>query len=273
MSSRKTSFGLRPGLTLTASLLALVVVAVLALLYNNESQSGTKTTVVPSVPPNPSSTAVANPPRSPAFGLPTTDLFGVRLETPTDPAGAALPQDSAGPDPGLGAAWFIAAPAGMMWQRGWNGAALPASRSDGPARIDGGIASGFAHTPQGAGLAAADAMARALAAPDGVWQRVVAARFVGDQAALLERYASSRRDNPDAAKYVVVPAGIKVVGYRDDFAVVQLGVRTPQGKSGFSSWPMVWVDGDWRIRAPEDVGALWAASTLVTSLADFGVWR
>jgi hypothetical protein len=262
-----------PAITLAASLAALIVIAAIALLTNHDDHHGSANSTTPPVSATITSTSAASSTTPPRFGIPTTDLWGARLESPPDPAGVLLPQDTARPDPALGAAWLIAAPGGIMWQRGWGGAALPFSRSDGPTTVAGGIASGFAHTPQGAGLAAADAMARALAAPDGVWQQVIATRFLGDQAALIARYARSRADTADAAKYVVVPAGFKVVDYRDDFTVVQIGLRTPQGQAAYSSWPMAWADDDWRVRIPDDPDALWAPSTPVSSLADFGVWR
>ncbi|WP_067666075.1 hypothetical protein [Nocardia miyunensis] len=207
------------------------------------------------------------------FGLPTLDAFGTRLDTPIDPAGIALAQDpSTRPNPALGPQYLTAAPAGIMWQRGWNTAALPFSASDGPIRVVDGIASGFADTPQGAALAAWDAFARALAAPEGVWQRVVAQRFTGGGQPLLDRFAHSRADNPNVGRNVVVPAGFRIhPDYHPDFAAVDVAVRTPEQIS-YGTWAMVWVDGDWRVRV-DDIDALWAPATPVASLADFGVWQ
>ncbi|NQE85948.1 hypothetical protein [Nocardia terpenica] len=207
-----------------------------------------------------------------ANGLPSMDLFGNRLDPAGNEAGAALAQDAGRrPDPHA-PDYLSITPSGMVWQRGWGGAALGVSRSDGPSRIDGGIASGYADTPQGAGLAAYDALGRALAAPDGVWQQVIAQRYVDGGQALASRFGRSHATTPDMAKYVVVPDGIRVMpGYRPDFAVVQIAIRGKDGW-GCSTWPMVWTNGDWKVRTPENPDDLWASQPL-DSLTGFGVWK
>ena len=207
-----------------------------------------------------------------ASGLPSMDMFGNRLDAVRDDAGEAFSQNAARrPDP-QSPGFLSAAPSGMAWQRGWGGAALGTSRSDGPSRIDNGLASGYADTPQGAALSAYDALGRALAAPDGVWQRVVAQRYVGGGPVLIARFARSRATTPDAAKYVVVPDGIRVLpGYRPDFAVVQIAIRGRDGWS-CSTWPMAWTNGDWKVRTPDNPDDLWALMPL-DSLSGFGVWK
>ncbi|RDI43588.1 hypothetical protein [Nocardia mexicana] len=243
-----------------------VIIAVLVLTLTPPAD---KTTA-----PTPATTAtVAAPAPVTPYRAPTVDLFGNRLDIPPDPAGQALPQDSATrPDPGR-ADYLTAAPAGLQWQSGWGGAALPVSRSDGPEHVRDGIASGFANTPQGAALAACDAIARAVVAPDGIWQAVVRERYLGGGQTLLDRFARSRHTTPDAGRYVTVPDGIRVLpGYRPDFAVVQIAVRADDGWA-YSTWPMAYSDGDWRVRVPDDVGALWQPGTRVPALSGFGQWK
>ncbi|WP_433709707.1 hypothetical protein ACQP2U_24920 [Nocardia sp. CA-084685] len=204
---------------------------------------------------------------------PSTDLFGNRLEVPGTEAGVALAQDtSTRPDP-TRPDYLTIAPARMQWQQGWGGAALPVSGSDGPARIHDGIATGFAHTPQGAALAAADALARALAAPESVWQKVVRERYYGGGQELLDRFARSRERTRDAARYVVVPDGIRIQpGYRDDLAIVQFANRNQLGHT-ISTWPMAWIDGDWRVRVPDNIESLWGPGTYAPTLTEFGSWK
>ncbi|WP_405135456.1 hypothetical protein [Nocardia sp. NBC_01388] len=206
-------------------------------------------------------------------GLPTTDIFGNRLELPSDPAGEPLPQDPTSRSDPSQPNYLTAAPAHLQWQRGWGGAALPVSGSDGPTSIEAGMASGFADTPQGAALAACDALARAFAAPEDVWRNVVRDRYIGGGEPLVDRIAQSRAETPNAATYLVVPEGIRILpDYRPDFAVVQIAVRADSGWA-YGNWPMVWHEGDWRVRVPDDIESLWEPAVPLSSLIDFGSWK
>ncbi|WP_433664643.1 hypothetical protein ACQPW1_22390 [Nocardia sp. CA-128927] len=250
-----------------------VVVAAAFILTITDNHSTPSTPPATDHPVRSSSPNQAAPASSSPAQLPTTDLFGNRLDVPAREEGVALQQDpSTRPDP-AGPGYLTAAPARMQWQRGWGGAALPVSSSDGPTHISDGIASGFANTPQGAGLAAYDALGRALAAPSGVWQQVVNERYFGGGQRLIDRFTRSRRGTPDAASFVVVPEGFRVLpGYRRDFAVVQIAVKSVGGWA-YSTWPMAWTDDDWRIRVPDDIETFWAPGIPISSLADFGSWK
>jgi len=204
---------------------------------------------------------------------PTIDLDGNRLDIPADSAGQALPQNPANRHDPRNPGYLTDPPAGLDWQRGWGGAAFPVSTSDGPEKISNGIASGFARTPQGAAMAACDAIARALAAPDSVWQNVIRQRYLGGGQALVDRIGRSRTENPGAARYAIVPDGIRVLpGYQPDFAVVQIAVRAQDGWA-YGTWPMTWNAGDWRVRVPDDLDTLWQPAIPVADLTDFGQWK
>ncbi|WP_249645226.1 hypothetical protein [Nocardia sputi] len=259
-------------LTILLASITAVVIAVFVLTVTNDNGALNR----PADPGRSSAPATRTfpdpPPSTPALP-PTTDLFGNRLEVTGDDAGSALPQDpSTRPDP-TRPDYLTTPPARMRWQRGWGGAALPMSGSDGPARIEHGIATGFARTPQGAALAAADALARVLAAPDGVWQQVVHQRYYGGGQALTDRFARSRQRTPGAARYVVVPDGVGIQpGYRDDLAVVQFATHDELGYT-ISTWPMAWIDGDWRVRVPDDIETLWGPGASTPVLTEFGSWK
>jgi hypothetical protein len=211
-------------------------------------------------------------PATPSTEPPTTDLFGNRLEVPAPSAGAVVAQTPAGRSDPAGTDYLTAAPAGLRWQRIWDGAAAPISSSDGPTQITDGIATGFSQTPQGAALAAADALARALAAPEETWQQVVRHRFYGGGQPLLDRFARSRADTPEAARYVTVPDGVRIrPGYQADLAVVEFALETRDGYA-VSTWPMVWIDGDWKVRV-DNIEALWDPATPVYTLTGFGTWK
>ncbi|MFC8529197.1 hypothetical protein [Nocardia sp. NPDC057227] len=253
---------------LLAGIVAVVAAAFVLTIVDSDHEE-----TAPVGPERPTATVAATS-SSPTPLPPGADVFGNRLETTNSEAGTALPQDA-----GTRPAWQrpdygSSVPARMQWQRGWGGAALPVSGSDGPERIDSGIAAGFARTPQGAALAALDALARALAAPDGVWQRVVRERYYGDHAGLLDRFtrARARTRTPNVGRYVVVPDGIRVApGFADDFAVVQIATRADLGYT-MASWPMAWIDGDWRVRV-DNPESLWGPGQTVMTLDGFGIWR
>ncbi|WP_405180777.1 hypothetical protein OG225_06125 [Nocardia sp. NBC_01377] len=245
-----------------------VVVAVFVLTITRDSDHEQTAPSTPAASP-----AAVKPSPSESVLPPGTDLFGNRLEVPGIESGIAVPQMIAGrPDPGS-PDYLSTPPAGLRWQRGWSGAAMPISSSDGPTTIRDGIATGFARTPQGAALAAADALARALAAPEPVWQQVVRDRYYGGGTPLLDRFARSRERTRDAGRYVVVPDGVRVrPGYRDDLAVVEFAARDDLGYR-VATWPMAWIEGDWRVRVPADIETLWGPGTYVTNLAGFGSWK
>ncbi|MFI8974160.1 hypothetical protein ACIGO9_14835 [Nocardia asteroides] len=260
---------LRLLLTLFTIIASIVVVVFVVTVTNNdqpEKSQPPRAHTEPAIEPTSSTTSSQSRP-------PTVDMFGNRLEVPADDAGATQPQtvdgriDPARPD------YLTAAPTRLQWQRIWGGAAVAVSGSDGPARIEAGVAAGFARTPQGAALAAMDAIGRAYAAPETIWQNVIRERFYGGGDALIDGFARSRASAPGMARFVTVPEGVRIQpGYRDDLAVVQLAVRSQIGYA-VATWPMVWVEGDWRVRVAEDVDTLWGSGTPAASTAGFGNWR
>ncbi|MEV4156855.1 hypothetical protein AB0J48_27925 [Nocardia salmonicida] len=256
-------------LLILLSIIATVVIVVFVLTVTSGDQTDTAQPPARSGQPT---TTVMPPTTQAAARPPTVDIFGNRLEVPIEEAGAALPQIAEDRIEPTRSDFLTAAPARLQWQRIWDGAAVPVSGSDGPSLIDAGVAEGFARTPQGAALAAMDAIGRVYAAPDPIWRRVIRDRFYGGGDTLIDQFARSRTSDPNMARYVTVPEGVRVQpGYRDDLAVVQLAVRSTTGYA-IATWPMVWVDGDWRIRVPDDAASLWRPATPTSSTVGFGKW-
>ncbi|MBY8862039.1 hypothetical protein K7711_36570 [Nocardia sp. CA2R105] len=247
--------------------IVLVLLASIALAVSHHEHSST----APATSEGTETTPASRPGNT--AEVPGVDLNGNLLELTGSDTGQALPQNPAArPDP-RSPGYLSAPPAGLEWQRGWRGAALPVSRSDGPERIRDGVASGFAHTPQGAGLAACDAIARAVAAPEGIWQNVIRERYLGGGQALIDRFARNRAQTPDAAQYLIVPDGIRILNsYRPEFAVVQIAVAARDGWVS-SSWSMTWHDNDWRVQVPADIDTLWQPALPVATITDFGQWK
>lgn len=192
------------------------------------------------------------------FDVPETDLFGRRIDIPHNPDGVLraqtiAPKHAGDPD------WMSAAPAGLREQGGWqrvHGAVVPFSTSDGPTRIHDGVADGYAHTPQGAALAAVMSLYQVAARPGD--RAVSAARLVLSPAvqATLDSGINSGRlphQQPEVlTRTLIAYDAFRIDTFADDLAVVRLAVRGEQSTRG-RSWvtariPMVWYQGDWRLR-------------------------
>lgn len=253
------------GTTLVLSLLVLTIVfgmAVLVAIRGDGDESSTQppqvtaTDVPTSLPPQ---TSVSRLPDG-AFGVPTTDTRGRRVETPTNPLGQVLPQSGDTPDTTDPEA-VLPPPEGLMWQRVY-GATIPFSTSDGPTAIStDGVPTGFAHTPQGAALAAWQIGQRATWAPDD--QNVA----LLDRAAVVSEAARPEADtlrtngaqvyagNPELpAQMRDVPVAVRITTYSKDFAHVEFAqpLNRDDGFTAISvGVDMVWRDGQWKWVVPE----------------------
>ncbi|MBF6253913.1 hypothetical protein IU414_18330 [Nocardia farcinica] len=166
---------------------------------------------------------------------------------PTTPAkGSLVPQvpvnrSPADPD------WLTAAPQGVSWQR-VEGVPLPFSASDGPSRIDGAVAAGYSHTPQGAAIAALQISMRILYSPD--YARILDAQAAisdGDRQQILTARSTQPRLDPVAVQASTVqPAGFKIGAYTGDAATVYYAYPRPSGSYRIARQAVVWRDGDWR---------------------------
>lgn len=218
-----------------------------------------------------------------AFGIPTTDLHGRRIETPTNPLGQVLPQtattssDTTITDPDAS----LDPPRGLMWQR-VNGAPLPFSTSDGPTTISSaGVPAGFSHTPQGAVLAAWQIYQRAG------WGTLEQTTSVLDQHAVITPESQpvtdrmiNGRDQIEAIRPQLpagmfdVPVAVKVVNYDADYAHIQVAIpATPNRSDGVVAstiaLDVVWRDNTWKWVVPND-GVNPGSS--VTSLSGWSRW-
>lgn len=143
--------------------------------------------------------------------------------------------------------WLTGAPHRISWQR-VDGIPFPFSDSDGPTRIDGAVATGYSHTPQGAVLAAAHISFRLAWSPD--FEAVLDAQARVDErtrAALIE--GRTRSGNVDPAMVAAVakaPVAFKVTEYSDTKAVVFLAFPTSTNVYRVAPVAVVWDDGDWR---------------------------
>ncbi|MFG3553861.1 hypothetical protein ACGGAQ_05675 [Micromonospora sp. NPDC047557] len=213
----------RPGTIAAAVLLALVVIAgvVVALMGGDDG--------VPSPAP-------ANPPASqPAGG--------------TSAAAEALPT-----------AIPTTAPRGVTWELVGQ-AVVPRSATAGPRQVAGGVASGYAHTPEGALIAAAQLSTRSdLYAGRESWEPTITKQFTpgADRDRLLAMYANYDPVPPVEAADLATIGGYRYVSYSPDTAVIAMAMRVPRSSAWVTLTLTVrWMDGDWRMVPPP--GGNWQA--------------
>jgi len=214
------------------------------------------------------------------FASPEVDLFGRRVDVPNNPAGQPLPQDPAAQRKPSDPDWLTGRPAGLDQPRGWQrvyGASVPFSTSDGPARIENGQAVGYAHTPQGAVLAAAQITYRLNARPADRELYVTQVRASAQQLAEYDRAMDQNRlpaQQPERiTRYFVAPDAFQVESYADDLAVVRFASRG-QVVDGRQLWValrlvMVWEAGDWRLKPATVEGS---RTEYIESLAGWTTW-
>lgn len=261
----------RTTLILAAGFLAFVLVASAGVLgyrvlggHDDDAQSQNK----PSASTVPT-TAAPNSPQG--FGPPSADTLGRPVAEPNNPAGQVLAQKPVSREdyrcdtpPNCAAP---AAPDSVMWQevKPW---VLPFSTSDGPARIDGSLAVGYTHTPQGAALAAWQIAWRAASSRE-VFDAVMAHQMVGTPEDLAQMHATKQWDYSGTSALALRPAGFRLTAWQGDFAAIQYAVPAHSpGMWNVVPIEVVWQGGDWRMRAPHTP----APKLTVVSLSGWTSW-
>jgi|GEM_PF-709952 len=202
-----------------------------------------------------------------AFGIPSTDQHGRRVETPTNPLGQVLPQtDKASKVPDSeDATEPVAAPQGLMWQR-VNGFPLPFSTSDGPTSVsEDGVPTGFSRTPQGAVMAVWQIYQRT-----GWGTRAQTTALLADCAvitpqsqATADRLLGPERDSIDTLRQQMplsmsdVPVAVKISNYDADYANIQVAVPLAESRADGAvattvAFDVLWRGGTWKWVVPND---------------------
>jgi hypothetical protein len=244
------------GLVVSASVLAVIVVAGIVVFFTRgHHQSAPATPSSASAPGGGSIVSDAT-----GFAAPEVDVLGRRVDVPNNPAGQPLPQDPSSQHKPSDKDWLTAAPAGTTGPGGWQrvfGVSVPFSTSDGPSRRSDGLVLGYAHTPQGAALAAAQISYRLNARPG---DRQLVEQQLRQSPSQLEAYESAIDHSkipvqqPDSVtKYLVAPDAFQIENYADDMAIVRLAVRG-EPVNGQPTWAavrliVVWDAGDWRLKS------------------------
>lgn len=244
--------GRHVGLIAALAVVAMVVVGGVAALSMRHDKADTTASAPASAPSHGDSTATG-------FDLPVTNVFGRRVDTPRNSGGQPLPQTGTGRTAG-DPDWLTGAPV-LPAQGGWQrvaGASVPFSTSDGPTRVADGVAAGWAHTPQGAALAAVYAGYQVNARPG---DRTVRERLIVNSDKGLREFEANKAAGRIAnqlpekvTRFFVAPDAFRIDSYADDMAVVAIATRGVDD-NGSPAWTatqivMVWDGGDWRLQPP-----------------------
>ncbi|KAF0847505.1 hypothetical protein [Nocardia caishijiensis] len=167
-------------------------------------------------------------------------LVGIALLS----AAAGCGEQDAGPD-------LSSAPTGVRWQH-YQGIALPHA-DQGPAEVRQGAATGFEHSPRGAGLAALTHTIRLSVAPDDDWATVVNRGLVPGPA--RDEWAINRVQlsitGPAAPEYAPKLLGYKITEYRDEQAGVDVYTEYSDRSRAVNHTAVSWYGQDWRLRLPD----------------------
>ncbi|OZD03353.1 hypothetical protein CH275_16355 [Rhodococcus sp. 06-235-1A] len=260
-----------------------VVAVVLRFSGDSDDSSPATETPRPSVTALPSTGPTAVPNTDGAMqglGTPTVDRLGRRVDIPKWPGGWALPQSPIDYGP-YNPAVPVPAPAGVSWQKVNDGAIVPFSTSDGPSTVQGLTATGFAHTPQGAALAAVQIALRLGSANNETARGIYDNQTVMTAAQRSELYAQLDAEGPfhrgatDAAlSYQTKSDAFRILDYDQDLAVIETASPAEKADNGTAQWlttrlTATWVDGDWKLTFPEQLGDL---SGTATSLSGWTPW-
>jgi hypothetical protein len=182
--------------------------------------------------------------------------------SPPDAAGSATSSASPSPGNALPTAVPTTAPVDVTWQLVGQ-VAVPVSRSAGPSKVSN-TATGFAHTPVGALIAATQIGVRGeLVAGRTVWEPTIETQFVPglDRDRLLAALRASG-DVPPGPGELSQIAGFQYQSYSPDTAVIGLVLRAPSAGTPtyfIMTATVRWLNGDWRMVAPP--GGSWTSLT------------
>ncbi|WP_244881206.1 hypothetical protein [Micromonospora maris] len=170
------------------------------------------------------------------------------------------------PDQALPTAIPSAAPDGVRWEL-VGPLAVPVSATAGPKQVTGTTASGFAHTPEGALVAAAQlALRSSYSLGEEYWRPTIERQFVpsADRDRLLAALDASDSAPADPGAQSQI-AGFSYQSYTPDTAVIGLVLRAPSAgapRYHVLSLTLLWRDGDWRMQAPP--GGAWVSVNRTT---------
>jgi hypothetical protein len=129
-----------------------------------------------------------------------------------------------------------------------SGRAVPSSPTGGPTKINGPVHAGFAHTQDGAVLAALNIATRALFTPGEEWRAVAKAQVEpgkGRNAMIKERGTVTEWTPPPGGWGQT--AGYRIASYTDGLATIEEAFVFTSGELRVRSITVIWRDNDWHL--------------------------
>ncbi|MBF6116384.1 hypothetical protein IU497_35460 [Nocardia terpenica] len=153
----------------------------------------------------------------------------------------------------------------ITWQH-WHGTGLPASPRWGPTRVQGDVATGFSHTPEGAVVAMMQHQARLAGIGGTAWVSAARAMAV---VAPADRAPDRRVPTGfDSEGELPLFAGFRWVSYSPDRAVADLALQDGDGRLRSVHATETWVGADWKAELPANGGSV----TPLPGLDGFQPW-
>lgn len=181
-----------------------------------------------------------------------------------------MSDDPVTPPSSLSTAVPTTAPEPTVWAV-FDTVALPSVPGQGPRRVDGALATGYAHTPTGALLAAVNESYRVALADDSQdWRAAVQAMLAPGPGrdAFLALRAGQAQPPAVSGDYAQIQ-GYQFLSYTGSDAVLELVTRDVHGALQTGALHVAWLDGDWRLVLP--ASGLGTVQT-TPSLAGFVAW-
>lgn len=148
-----------------------------------------------------------------------------------------------------------AAPAQVRWQQ-FQGISLPISQADGPKQSSV-EATGFAHSGQGAVLAAINTSVRIAVAPDAQWAQIVKASVApgaGRDAFMVNRAQVKIAGGQTQDEFLPTVRGYTLSDYSPERATFEVITQYPDGSWLSTTESVIWRDGDWKLVVPDPNG-------------------
>lgn len=177
--------------------------------------------------------------------------------------------------PDSGHTTLSAPPGDITWDVA-AGALAPASPSAGPAREDAGVASCFAHDPEGALLACVRLQLEIAEATATTWPAAAGALAPGPVSDAIRSEVARVLSQADPASGAGTPpaaiAGFDLLSYSPAQAVVDLVFRTQAGALYAAGVSLGWTAGDWHL-IPVGPNTLTSPQTAVANLLGYVAWE